>query len=537
MMSGKIFISYRREDTAGYAGRIYDRLRSRFGENNIFMDVDSIAPGEDFVRAIERSVEEVHVLIALIGARWLDITDEPETRRLDNPNDFVRIEIATALERGIRVIPVLIGSAKMPRSKDLPDVLKTLARRNALSIRHERFNADVDELGDAIDKVIKIAKVERETGSFPRVREAKAQGGDFDKSGVPGSRLKVLSKIAQVPIGLWVVILVFLVGSGAIFSLRIIANLKTANPVEKTPALTALAAEKIPERVGTMTDEPEKPTPHPTETILSEQSASLVGPEEVATQTKIPTSTLTPSATSDPNKIVDDFGIPMVLVPSGEFEMGSNTEQVDELPVHTIFVDSFYIDQYEVTNIRYQQCVESEACSEPANQSSNTRLNYYGNSVYDNYPVTRVSWFQAKAYCQWRNARLPTEAEWEKAAGGTMDTIYPWGDKIDCRKANYKGCEGDTVEVGSHPLGISPYGVHDMAGNVWEWVRDRYDADYYAGSPDANPSGPAVGEFRVLRGGSWENSELRSRVAERGVSDPNFDYLVYGIRCVADIVP
>jgi tetratricopeptide (TPR) repeat protein len=158
-MSGQIFISYRREDSSASAGRLYDRLLVRLPNNQIFIDVD-LDPGIDFVEAIETSVGSCDVLIAVLGKRWLLSSDEEGKRRLDNTEDFVRVEIATALKRNIRVIPVLVDGASMPRSNDLPDDLKLLARRNALEVSHNRFNADFGRLVTAIEKVLQKAEAE-----------------------------------------------------------------------------------------------------------------------------------------------------------------------------------------------------------------------------------------------------------------------------------------------------------------------------------------------------------------------------------------
>lgn len=145
-MSGKIFISYRREDSRGAAGRIYDRLAQNFGHRKIFMDVDAIEPGDDFVQAIENAVSSTDIFLVVIGPDWLNTTDNSGNRRLDNPEDFVRLEVASALRRDVRVIPVLVDKATMPRSIDLPEDLKPLTRRNAIEISHTRFSMDMDRL-------------------------------------------------------------------------------------------------------------------------------------------------------------------------------------------------------------------------------------------------------------------------------------------------------------------------------------------------------------------------------------------------------
>jgi formylglycine-generating enzyme required for sulfatase activity len=160
-MSGQIFISYRREDSAASAGRLYDRLSGRFPSNRIFIDVDNIAPGVDFVKAIEKSVGSCDVLISVVGKHWLSATDEDGKRRLDNTDDFVRLEIATALKRGIRVIPVLVDGAKMPKDRELPDDLQLLVRRNYLELSQDRFRRDSEPLITAVDQALKEAIAER----------------------------------------------------------------------------------------------------------------------------------------------------------------------------------------------------------------------------------------------------------------------------------------------------------------------------------------------------------------------------------------
>jgi hypothetical protein len=166
--SGRVFISYRRQESSGLAGRLYDRLAARFGDDQVFMDVDTIALGVDFAEVISQAVSSCEVLVAVIGPRWLTATDEDGRRRLDDPDDFVRLEIAAALERDIRVIPILVEGAQMPRRQQLPEALAGLARRNALSVRHESFRADAERLLAAVEPLLRppVAPApRRETGS------------------------------------------------------------------------------------------------------------------------------------------------------------------------------------------------------------------------------------------------------------------------------------------------------------------------------------------------------------------------------------
>ena len=150
----KIFINYRRDDSAGYAGRLYDRLTAHFGPDHVFMDIDQIEPGEDFVEVIQEKLKAVQVAVALIGKQWLDITDAAGQRRLDNPEDWVRLEIEVLLARRIRVIPVLVGGAALPKSTQLPECLVPLTRRQAIEITDHRFHADADKLIKALEKIM-----------------------------------------------------------------------------------------------------------------------------------------------------------------------------------------------------------------------------------------------------------------------------------------------------------------------------------------------------------------------------------------------
>ena len=184
----------------------------------------------------------------------------------------------------------------------------------------------------------------------------------------------------------------------------------------------------------------------------------------------------TPTVSTDSqNRISAKDGMEMVYIPEGEFLMGSRDSDKDansnEKPQHKVYLDGYWMDKTEVTNGQYSKCVADGACTQQESKASSTRSNYYGNIVFTNYPVIYVDWSQAQAYCHLGGGNLPSEAQWEKAARGTDGRIYPWGNRPpSCEFANFSDCGEDTKAVGSTPAGVSPYGLMDMAGNVWEWV-------------------------------------------------------------------
>jgi serine/threonine-protein kinase len=241
----------------------------------------------------------------------------------------------------------------------------------------------------------------------------------------------------------------------------------------------------------------------------------------------IDTGTVEPTLGIGSSKVSEIDGMEMVYVPAGIFTMGSNDGDSDEQPVHEVYLDGYWIDKFEVTNAQYTQCVVDGNCRKPLVKT------YYSDSQYANHPVVYVDWNYAQDYCTWAGRRLPSEAEWEKAARGTGGRTYPWGETSPSTSLlNYSRNEGGTTAVGSYPSGLSPYGALDMAGNVWEWtgsLYEEYPYDAEDGREDMNASGA-----RVLRGGSWRDIVRLVRSANRGWVSPDLTYVNrYGFRCVS----
>ena len=348
---------------------------------------------------------------------------------------------------------------------------------------------------------------------------------------------KPQKKTNIVAIGIAVVLCLGILGSGAIFMMTRLAK---ATPEPSVPAATAPVANILP-----VTEPSQPPTEAPS-------PSPEPGPSEV------------------PALITDAQGVTMVLIPAGEFTMGNSIDQVlaecrnlfpndaannckaefylDETPAHPVQVSAFYIDKYEVTNQLYKACVDAGLCKPPAQSNSATQNAYYGNPDFNDYPVLWVDWNMAKTYCEWRGARLPTEAEWEKAARGATGQNYPWGERFEGAKANScdVNCQTDFADknfndgfpeaapVTAFENGASVFGVVNLAGNVSEWVSDWYsDAFYSQPGIVADPPGPQNGEKRILRGGSWFRYPINLRTVTRSSRAPSYTANDVGFRCAS----
>ncbi|MEW5869183.1 MAG: bifunctional serine/threonine-protein kinase/formylglycine-generating enzyme family protein [Chloroflexota bacterium] len=305
---------------------------------------------------------------------------------------------------------------------------------------------------------------------------------------------------------------------------------RTPTPTTRRPSATPRPTTAVPTHTPSATRTPVPPsaTPSPAPTLVATSSIQ-------ATQT-IPSDLNTQVSPQD--------GMLQIQILAGKFSMGaaSDLPQVhsDETPEHAVYLDAFWMDQTEVTNAMYTRCVQAGACAAPNNDP------YFYDPARQDHPVVRVSWANAQSYCTWAGRRLPSEAEWEKAARSSDRRLYPWGNTEpagnllnfcdhNCRDALHNALVNDnyaeTAPVGSYPAGASPYNVLDMAGNVWEWVADWYSDSYYTNSPSNNPTGPASGQFRVVRGSNWYSITQDLRLTLRYRYSPNTFLDRLGFRC------
>jgi formylglycine-generating enzyme required for sulfatase activity len=333
---------------------------------------------------------------------------------------------------------------------------------------------------------------------------------------------------------IWMLVLIALV-AGCVRAPEPSPEVETEPSPEATmPAVVEILPTSTPKPPPpTPTDTPIPPSPTPEPTATPEPTDTPVPTKEGETPAPTPTKkppTPTPvPPTATPSPIPQKVEVPMIAIPAGEFTMGSENEV--ERPPHPVSVDAFEIDQFEVTNEDFEKFVADTGYVTDAEKAGDTSWRYWAQGK-PTHPVVKVSWNDATAFCEWAEKRLPTEAEWEKAARGTDERTYPWGNGWDVDKVNAKesGYRGTTI-VGSFPAGASPYGVMDMAGNVAEWTSDWFQP--YPGYPGGDGAAQYFGEkYRVIRGGGWFSDKELVRTTERSASSETAANDDIGFRCV-----
>jgi len=487
-----IFISYRRETTAAFAGRLSDRLSTHFGKERTFLDFDTIDPGDDFVNAIEKKLADAAVLLVLIGCDWLTCKDNQGHIRLADPADFVRLEVATALRHGVRVIPLLIDYAPMPAAEQLPEDLAPLARRQAIGISNAGFRQEVTNLIAVLEKFLTTSDEEQGEKS----RRA--------KSDAPPRNLLHQRQV-------WVV-------AAFIFAVAL-AVLVWPRDTQKR----ASTAEKA-EKEAKPADEPKQGLQEPRPSAPAALDSRTAGPHS-----------RTRTNTND--------GLTYQWIPAGSFSMGcSKGDQAcdkQESPPRRVSISTgFWLGKTEVTVGAYKKYVRAST-----DRTMPPTTDYFHHSVQEPWtneglPMTNVTWEEASDFCKWAGGRLPTEAQWEYAARGGNESLR-YGSLSDIA---WHSDNSAVREIGVYIRAIhepaqklpNSFGLSDMLGNAMEWVGDWYDPGYYSYGPTTDPPGPASTGLRVFRGACSDNKPADVRVSYRHGLDPQRRIYIFGFRCVWD---
>ena len=511
----QVFISYSRKDL-DFVERLAKDLQAAGLE--VWYDLSGLEGGTRWGREIQNAIEQSQCFVVVLSPNSVE-------------SEWVEKEFLYANSLKLRVIPLLYQPCKTPMwfinlhfidvqgtnyDHNFWVILKTLGVRpgEAATKAEPETPKPLPQMIEQEEKLPSTLPVQPPAERKPAVKK------NYRPKKVVASLKSPPQKIRIRP-G-WIIALVVLVAVVA-FAIWGVPPLAARLVPTPTPTVTATHARTSTPAVTAMYT----PTSAPTDTVT---------PRPTSTPTVVPTHT--PGIGSTWTRPAD--GMEMVYVPVGEFSMGS-TSYGDEIPIHIVNLDAYWIDKTEVTNGMYARCVSAGACKAPDFSFSSTRRSYYGNPQYADYPVIYVNQFFAQSYCKWAGVRLPTEAEWEKAARGTDGRIYPWGNSSPSNDlANFNGFVGDTTIVGSYPSGASPYGALDMAGNVWEWTNDIYSYTYYSQSPQSNPQGPPSrggGPGMVERGGSWKFNAIGLLASFRHWNNEGGNSDAEGFRCARAAQP
>jgi len=498
----KVFLCHASQDKPAVRG-LYNALNVE-GWIDPWLDKAKLLPGQDWEFVIEKVVDDSDVVIVCLS------------RQSVSKEGFVQREIRYAYDLALEkpedtifLIPLRLDDCAMPRKLrsfhwvDYFGEEKENSYSNlleALKLRYEQKLGSEEELPHEEQK--KDTPEKRFTQKKPYTKI-------LDPASLNPPKTTSISKQSNYR---WygfvgIVLLLFIFGGLGLNSL-----FNKPSDVTVTPS----------SQIFTETSEPPS------------QTAAPVIPTLSVTQTPSPTATTVLGIGSTSRSLKD--GMLLVYVPAGEFVMGADDGDDDEMPVSMIFLDAFWIDQTEITNTMYAKCVEANQCDPPDKNRSFTRPFYFNSLEFNDNPVIYVDWYMANMYCNWVGRRLPTEAEWEKSARGPTGYKYPWG-YVSPKNSllNYERRVGDTKKVGSYPEGESVYGALDMAGNVWEWVSSLYQP--YPYSIDDGREDITSVNTRVVRGGAWSDNGFSVRTANRSFYGPNTTGDFLGFRCAIDATP
>jgi formylglycine-generating enzyme required for sulfatase activity len=547
-MADKIFINYRRDDVPGDARGIREALVSEFGKQAVFMDVDNLLAGQRFDKELEKALAQCDALIAVMGPRWMELL---AARTTSGERDYVREEIAAALKRGITVIPVRVGRegtmAALPRADQLPEDIRELVLHQKQDVAHERFGRDMVELVSALRAV--------RAASAPPKPWGKIAGG-------AGAALAAALAVAWVsgvmPLGPSTpqpAVTTAGSGTGATSSAlstppdtgaaqRAAEDAATAKRMAAEKAAAEAAAKEKLERDAVdakrMADE---------KAAAEKQRVAMLAAEEDKKRAEAARKTAAVPQPGETFRDCADVCPEMVVVPAGEFTMGSPESETerskDEGPQHQVTIPKpFAVGKYEVTFAEWDACVAAGGCKHKPGDESWGR---------GKRPVINVSWDDVtKEYLPWLNKktgktyRLLTEAEWEYAARAGATTAFSTGKTITPDQANFdsnytyggsaKGkFRAKTIDVGS--FDHNDFGLYDMHGNVWEWVQDCYRDSYIGAPKDGTAAIETANCSRVLRGGSWGSGPRYLRAAIRDWIGSGLRYLDLGFRVALSLVP
>ncbi len=493
----KVFLCHAHADRDPVRG-----LYTRLAQDGVdaWLDKAKLLPGQDWELEIRKAVREADVVVVCLSKQF----NQAGFRQKE-----VRLALDTAMEKPEGEIFII------PARLDECDNLESLRKWHEVDLfEDEGYELLIRSLRARADKIGSTLQIKKKwlpnvMSQRPAPQKPSVINQPFVQEDNPGPRLEVIKPKRKLN-------LKQLIGRVGLVFLGVLSILTLVLSFWKPPSQTD-------EPTFTAVTEPVDGT--------QVNGSSFLPVEASGTSSLFPTQIDIITLTSLPTKVADAKGVKMALIPAGTFTMGSENYGDNEKPVHQVYLDSYYMDIYEVTIASYKMCVENGACQLPSDTVD------YNDAIYAQHPVIYVDWNQAKNYCEWRDARLPTEAEWEKAARDTDQRTYPWGEEsANGDRANIGRGEYTEV-VGSYESGKSPYGMYDMVGNIWEWTSSLYQSypyDINDGRENMNSSGD-----RVVRGGKWGGDYYvdSAHSSYRVWFALDFTSPLIGIRCARDANP